>query len=264
VIFSCPFQGRCIAGTTDNPCGVSESPFATTSEVDFILNNLSEYVSVPLTRDDVLSSWNGIRPLAVHDGAGSTENVVREHVITRDRKVPSVLHMTGGKWTTYRRMAEECVDQLMKDVLAKPTVGECLTADILVIGAHHLDQEAQRVPSPLVLSDTRQHWLAAYGDRAHEVEALGLSMPDGMARLHPQFPFVRAEVLYAARHEHCETIEDFLSRRCRMSFLDAKAAKESVAAVGSVLAKERRWSKLQQAAEEAAALTTIEKQFFSH
>jgi glycerol-3-phosphate dehydrogenase len=266
VIFSCPFQGKCIAGTTDNPCTVSDSPTATKDEVKFILKNLSEYVTETLTPADVLSCWNGIRPLAIHEGesgATSTENIVREHVISRDKLMPSVLHMTGGKWTTYRKMAEECVDRLMKEVLGKPA-GKCVTSETLLIGAHGLAEASQRQANPAVPADTHRYWLAAYGDRWAEVEELALATEDGMSRLHPEFPVVRGEVLYAARHEHCETVEDFLSRRCRMSFLNATAAKASVSAVASVLAKEKKWSRSQHSAEESAALATINREFFAH
>ena len=266
VIFSCPFQGKCIAGTTDNPCTVSENPAPTKQEVSFILKNLSEFLSEPVPEKDVLSCWNGIRPLAVddrHSNSSKTENIVREHIISRDKYLPNVLHMTGGKWTTYRKMAEECVDNLLVNVLTNATVEGSMTSETLLIGAHDLAKISQQARNSAVPDVTHDYWLSAYGDRLPEVENLALHTPGGMKLLHPEFPVVAADVIYAARHEQCETVEDFLSRRCRMSFLNATAALAAVPTVASILAKEKSWSSARQKHEETAARATITAQFFA-
>jgi glycerol-3-phosphate dehydrogenase len=111
VLFMLPWQGAVIAGTTDEPCPVSARPSATSQEIDFILSSLADYLDVRVRREDVSSAWTGIRPLAADPTAqakGGSQNVSRDHVLFDEGD--GVLTIAGGKWTTYRRMAEDAVD----------------------------------------------------------------------------------------------------------------------------------------------------------
>ncbi|EQK98316.1 glycerol-3-phosphate dehydrogenase [Ophiocordyceps sinensis CO18] len=154
VVFVLPWQGMTVAGTTDNACEVEREPVAQQSDVDFILNEVSKLLAPEsaLTRQDVLATWSGIRPLVKDPKAvGNTESLVRSHLVTVS---PSgLLTCAGGKWTTYRQMAEDSVDEAIRVFGLKPqrialpdisggglagfvTTGECRTRRTPVAGAH--------------------------------------------------------------------------------------------------------------------------------
>ncbi len=134
VIFFLPWQGNTIAGTTDSPAQVEQHPIPKEEEIEFILNEVRGYLSsdVRVRRGDVLSAWSGLRPLVKDPNAKDTQSLVRNHLI--DVSPSGLLTIAGGKWTTYRAMAEETVDRAVKEYDLKPERG-CITKDVQLVGS---------------------------------------------------------------------------------------------------------------------------------
>ena len=137
VIFFLPWQGNVIAGTTDSPTQVSQNPIPTEAEIDWILNEVKNYLNpdIRVRRGDVLSAWSGIRPLVKDPDAADTSNLVRNHMINVS---PSgLLTISGGKWTSYRHMAEDAVDRAIKEFdLADRVLRACVTEKLRLVGSH--------------------------------------------------------------------------------------------------------------------------------
>jgi glycerol-3-phosphate dehydrogenase len=224
VLFAVPWHGHVLVGTTDTPIpAATPEPTAMEEEIEFILNTASQYLARSSTRDDVLSVFAGIRPLVRAEGVVSTAALSRDHVIHIDNS--GLLTICGGKWTTYRHMAEDCVDQAA--TLAQLPDRPCVTKELRIHG----------FPS----GPTEAAPLAVYGSDAGKIRALIVRDPGLAERLHPMLPYVKAEVVWAAREEMARTVEDVLARRTRALFLNAAAALEMAPAVADLLAAELGW-----------------------
>jgi glycerol-3-phosphate dehydrogenase len=224
VLFAIPWHGRTLVGTTDTPIPEpSLEPVALDQEIDFILDTAGQYLAKAPTRDDVLSVFAGIRPLVRADGTASTAALSRDHVIQIDRS--GLVSIMGGKWTTYRHMAEDCVDQA--PTLAQWPERTCVTRNLHIHGFH---------------ADAKQFGpLAVYGSDAYEIRKLIEREPALGEQLDPRLPYVRAEVIWAVRHEMARTVEDVLARRTRALFLNARAAREMAPSVADLMASELGW-----------------------
>ncbi|XP_051120034.1 glycerol-3-phosphate dehydrogenase SDP6, mitochondrial-like isoform X2 [Andrographis paniculata] len=136
VIFMLPWLGRTVAGTTDSNTSITMLPEPHEDEIEFILDAISDYLNVKVRRMDVLSAWSGIRPLAMDPSAKNTESISRDHVVCED--FPGLVTITGGKWTTYRSMAEDAVDAAIKSGDLAPG-RKCSTQNLQLIGANGWD-----------------------------------------------------------------------------------------------------------------------------
>ena len=259
VVFLLPWRGGTIAGTTDEPSPALKLPSASEDEVAFILDAVKEYLTVDVRRSDVASAWSGVRPLAADPRATSTEAASRDHIVTVDPDT-GLITVAGGKWTTYRLMAQDAVDAAVA-AASLPAARGCSTAALPLIGSAGwspalFTQVAQHytVPHRPGAIDTRvaKHLAASYGGRATavtrlaEAEALGRRLTRG----HPE---LEAEVVYAARHELCETAVDFVARRTRLAFTDVAATEQALPRVIELLAKEKGWGPLRRRKEAARA-----------
>jgi len=223
VLFAIPWHGHTLVGTTDTPvpCATLE-PVAMDQEIDFILGTASRYLAKKPSRADVLSVFAGIRPLVRSGNASNTAALSRDHVIQIDRT--GLVTICGGKWTTYRHMAEDCVTEAA--ILAQLPEKSCVTGHLNIHGFH---------PSADKFGD-----LKVYGSDALEIQQLGLNV-----QLHPLLPYTEAEVLWSTRHEMARTVEDILARRTRALFLNARAAIDVAPRVAGIMAVElghgERW-----------------------
>ncbi|GAB4854983.1 Glycerol-3-phosphate dehydrogenase sdp6, mitochondrial [Ancistrocladus abbreviatus] len=265
VVFMLPWMGRTIAGTTDSNTIITMLPEPHEDEIEFILDAISDYLNVKVRRTDVLSAWSGIRPLAMDPKAKNTESVSRDHVVCED--YPGLVTITGGKWTTYRSMAEDAVDAAIKSGKLSPR-NECITDNLVLIGGYGWDpasftvlaqQYVRRKKSyggkvvPGVMDTAvARHLSHAYGTLAERVATIAQNETLGK-RLAHGYPFLEAEVAYCARHEYCESAVDFIARRCRVAFLDTNAAGRALPRIVDILAAEHHWdkSKKQQELEKA-------------
>jgi glycerol-3-phosphate dehydrogenase len=275
VIFFLPWQGNTIAGTTDAPTTISQNPVAGEDEIDWILSEIRHYLSpdINVRRGDVLAAWSGIRPLVKDPNAKNTESLVRNHLINVSES--GLLTCAGGKWTTYRQMAEEAVDEAISqfklqtkpypnapDVSGTEMVddgarldGTCQTHQVKLIGAHGFSKTLfiNLIQHFGVETDVAKHLTESYGDRAWTVAALSVPtekrFPVRGERISPLYPFIDGEVRYAVRHEYAQTAVDVLARRTRLAFLNAQAALEALPKVIDIMAGELKWDKQRKEVE---------------
>lgn len=220
VMFAIPWHGHTLVGTTDvERPDVPLEPRASDGEIDFILETAGRYLSKPPTRADVLSVFAGVRPLVKVAGT-RTAALPRDHTIHVD--ADGLLTITGGKWTTYRQMAEDCVNHAV--TLGQLKKRPCPTRSLRIHGW----QEDANESDPL----------AVYGSDAPAVRELIRETPELAAKLHPELPYREAEVVWSARHEMARTVEDVLARRTRALFLNAKAAIAAAPRVAELVARE--------------------------
>lgn len=272
VIFFLPWQGNTIAGTTDEPATIAKNPLPDDKSIEWILNEIRHYLSpdINVRRGDVLAAWSGIRPLVKDPKAKNTESLVRNHLV--DISPSGLLTCAGGKWTTYRQMAEECVDAAIKEFHLRPRPlvnvplvsgseaiddgaildGTCQTHQVRLIGAHGF---SRTLFIPLIQhfgleTKVAKHLTESYGDRAWTVGSLcrptDKRFPARGERISELYDFVDGEVRYAVRHEHAQTAIDVLARRTRLSFLNAQAALEALPKVIDIMAKELNWDRKRQ------------------
>ncbi len=244
VLFAIPWHDHIVVGTTDTPIDQpSYEPRPLEQEVDFVLQTAGEYLSRTPTRQDVLSVYVGIRPLVKAPGSSSknkkTAALSRDHTIHIDAS--GLLTIVGGKWTTYRHMAEDAINHAIP--LGKLAQKPCVTRTLPIHGAH---------PHPEQLGS-----LAVYGSDAGPLKALTLDRPELARQLHPDLPYLAAEVVWAARVEMARSVEDVLARRTRALFLNARAALQIAPQVASLLARELgrddAWASRQVAGFQALA-----------
>jgi len=233
VLFLVPWHNRVIAGTTDTPIDEhSLEPVALEQEVDFILKTAGRYLTKQPTREDALAVFAGVRPLAAPTGnSNKTKEISRSHkVIVSDSKL---LTLTGGKWTTFRKMGQDTIDKAIK-------IG-CLPQK-------ESTSSTQKIYSAMPTTDRSDH-MYIYGTDQQAIYALLQENPEWGNKLVQNLEFIKAEVIWAARNELARTIEDVLSRRVRMLFLDAKAALTAAPEVARLLAlelnKDQEWQKYQ-------------------
>ncbi|KAI9217527.1 FAD dependent oxidoreductase-domain-containing protein [Blastocladiella britannica] len=247
VIFFLPWQGGTIAGTTDSPTDVTSNPRATEEEIAWILGEVRRYLSpeVKVRRGDVLAAWSGIRPLVRDPAASSTAGLVRNHMI---HVTPSgLLTIAGGKWTTYRAMAEEVVDLAIQRFQLEPTHAKSQTEHVKLVGSHGYSKNLfiRLVQHFGLETEVAKHLVASYGDRAWAVAALtratGKSWPLFGKRIVGNYPYLEAEVRYAVRREYACTAVDVLARRTRLAFLNALAAAQAVPKVIAIMSDELGW-----------------------
>jgi len=235
VLFAIPWHGHTLVGTTDTPIAAATiEPVALELEIEFILATARQYLTKAPTREDVLSVFAGIRPLVRATGVATTAALSRDHVIHVDRS--GLVTVCGGKWTTYRHMAEDCVDQAA--TLAQLPDKPCVTHHLRIHGFHEATKELGA--------------LAVYGSDAYEVRKLIETDPDLREPLHAALPYLKAEVVWAARHEMARSVEDVLARRTRALFLNARAALAMAPAVADLMALELGWDELARTRQLAA------------
>jgi glycerol-3-phosphate dehydrogenase len=221
VMFAIPWHGHTLVGTTDTPLtDTSLEPVALDAEIEFILETARLYLEKKPSRSDILSVFAGIRPLVKSHAGSNTAALSRDHVIHIDKS--GLLSITGGKWTTYRNMAQGCVDQaaVLADLPDKP----CATRTLKIHG-HHSDASEFGA-------------LSFYGSDAPVIRKLIAEDATLGRPLDSQLSCLAAEVVWAAREEMARTVEDVLARRTRALFLNAKAAIRMAPRVAEILAHE--------------------------
>jgi glycerol-3-phosphate dehydrogenase len=225
VLFVIPWHGAVVVGTTDERVpGASLEPHAMEIETAFLSRHVELYFGRKPKDAEVLSMWSGLRPLVRRQGAKGTAALSREHtVLVSPSRLVSV---TGGKWTTYRRMGEDAMNIAAK-VAGLPE--KASTTQELRL--HGWSEEA-------AASSDAEHELAVYGSEQSAIDALAATSPELAGLLHPRLPYRLAEVAWAARREMARSVEDVLARRTRALFLDARAAIDAAPAVAACLATE--------------------------
>ncbi len=225
VLFVIPWQGHVVVGTTDVPVeNVELDPAPTREEADFIIAQVNAYLEKPVRRADALAAFAGLRPLVAGNGAwGETSKLSREHVI--DVSASGVVTVTGGKWTTYRRMAEDTIDEAARRGGLPPRASP--TASLPLHGA----------PTGVLVAAAGDDY-APYGTDRAALLALERADPSLREALDARLPYTRAEAVFGARAEMARTVDDVLARRTRALFLDVAAARAAAPVVAALLASE--------------------------
>ena len=232
VMFAIPWHGHTLVGTTDTPIEHADlEPVPMEQEIDFMLSTASLYLAKKPTKDDILSTFAGIRPLLRSGDKKNTAALSRDHAIQIDSS--GLVNTAGGKWTTYRNMAEHCVDQAA--TLAGLTERPSVTKQLNIHGFH---QHAERFGP-----------LAFYGSDAPFIQEIIRGDASLGEAMHPALPYCAAEVVWAAREEMARSVEDVLARRTRALFLNARAAIQMAPRVAQILAKDlgrdQKWQESQ-------------------
>ncbi|XP_074000919.1 glycerol-3-phosphate dehydrogenase, mitochondrial [Numenius arquata] len=256
VIFFLPWEKMTIAGTTDSPTDVTSHPIPTEEDINFILNEVRNYLSVDVEvrRGDVLAAWSGIRPLVTDPNSKDTQSISRNHVVTISES--GLVTIAGGKWTTYRAMAQDTIDAAVEAHHLK--AGSSKTIGLQLQGAEDWSPTLyiRLVQDYGLESEVAQHLAATYGDKAFEVakiaQVTGKRWPIVGKRLVSEFPYIEAEVVYGVK-EYARTAVDMISRRTRLAFLNVQAAEEALPRIVDIMAKELNWSEQKKKEEFEAA-----------
>lgn len=237
VLFAVPWHDKIVVGTTDTLVKKSSlEPIALEEEIDFVLETAQRFLIKKPVREDVLSVFAGLRPLAAPEKKGqSTKEVSRSHkIIVSDT---GLITITGGKWTTYRKIAEDVISKTIK--VHNLPKNSCKTEHIAIHG------------NKTTSATDRENHLYIYGTDIPKILKLQEEEPLLQEKLHPDYDYTMAEVAWAIRFEMARTIEDILARRVRLLFLDARAAINSSSKVAQLLAKElghdAQWAEAQTA-----------------
>lgn len=247
VLFALPWHGKVLLGTTDTPLMEhSLEPQALETEINFILQTAGSYLEKAPTRADVLSVYAGLRPLAAPSkDTESTKEISRSHKIIT--AASGLITITGGKWTTFRRMAEDTIDTAI--AMGKLAAIPCATEQL------HIHGYTNEAPAPPPLD--------VYGSDAAHINTLLSEDPDFSTVLHPRLPYIKGQVVWAVRQEMARTVDDVLSRRLRALLLDAHAAVEMAPTVAAILAselgKDKSWE-----AEQVNAFNSIATHYMLH
>jgi glycerol-3-phosphate dehydrogenase len=251
VIFAIPWRGRLLVGTTDEEVQLGDELSVTHEEVDYLLRYLNQYVSKQYVREDIVAVFSGVRPL-VKAGHAETKALARDHVIEVDE--PSgLVSILGGKWTTYRYMAEQTIDALQRKLADSSTNGppvSCKTQQHLLAGADGYTNDYWRslARNDALEEATARHLSEKFGTDADAVIALTKSNPGLRTPIVQGAAPMQAEIVYAIRNEMACTIEDVLARRVGMQFYSLAMAITAAPVVASHLAKEQGWSRQEEIA----------------
>jgi len=242
VLFLVPWHDRVIVGTTDTLLNsYSLEPKALDEEVNFIISTVNKYLNKKVCKADVLSIYAGLRPLAAtKDNSEKTKEISRSHKIIVSNS--ELITITGGKWTTFRRMAEDTINKAIS--IGKLPNVSCKTTVLQIHGSKESLHNA--------------HHLNIYGSDQDSIQKLIIETPELGEKLHFRLPYTKAEIIWGIRKEMARTVDDILARRVRALFLDAKAAIEVAPLVASMLAKELGKDKLwqQQQIKEFTAIAS--------
>jgi glycerol-3-phosphate dehydrogenase len=225
-------------GTTDTDyTGPLDDPACTPEDVDYLLEAANTLTTSHLTPADVTGVWAGLRPLlAPTEGHVSerTADLSRRHTVLTSRD--GVVTVTGGKLTTYRKMAQDTVDAVVRELGESPRRRRCVTKNLPLVGA------TTKTRDPVAMAQPHARLLGRYGSESSRVLALADDHPDLLEPAVAGLPYTRAELVYAAREEMAQTLDDVLARRTRAMIQRAQATMAAAPAVAELIATDMGWS----------------------
>ena len=256
VIFAVPWQGRLLVGTTENEATPETRMIVERAEADYLMRQLNPYLKSPLRVEQTVSGISGLRPLVAASSKHDTKELIRDHEVEVDEN-SGLISILGGKWTTHRLMAEDTVDAVQRGLGME--VSACVTKLHPLDGAIGFSEDYWRTlqkESGLTEAEAK-HLASKFGTNAARV--LALIGTDSRLRypIVAGFPALRAEVIYSAREEMAQTIEDVLARRLGLQMYDWRAAIAAAEVVADLLATELDWSGERKSAEISSYLTKL-------
>jgi glycerol-3-phosphate dehydrogenase len=240
VVFAIPFGDKVFVGTTDNDYSdLKHEPVLEPSEVDYLLETLQPYLDKTPDRADVQAGFGGIRPLIVSSRA-DTKTLLRDHEVEQD-DTSGLLSLLGGKWTTYRLMAQDAIDRVAD--LLNSSVRSTTETHYLVGGENYRFEDWQTLQKKYELpDDVCQHLMRTYGNRAEHVAKLAQQNSALAEKLTDSQPFIQAEVVYQVREEMAVTLRDVLARRWRLELSDWQVTAQLAPQVADLMGTELGWS----------------------
>jgi glycerol-3-phosphate dehydrogenase len=275
VVFAIPFEGELLLGTTDDDYfDLEKEPVLEAAETDFLLETLQPFLKEKIDKEQVKAGFGGLRPLvapidnqitksmsaerAITQGVTNhqTKSLVRDHEVEHD-PASNLLSLLGGKWTTYRLMSKDATDAVC-DLLG--IEADCRTESHRLIGAAGWDSNFwKKIQADYGFEqDIARHLAEKYGTRAAQVSTLAVENPKLAERLLPDFPFLKAEVVFAVRFEMACTLRDFLARRIRLEITDWQAAMAAAPETARLMGTELGWSQDRQREATAAYIALIQ------
>ncbi|MDP2338476.1 MAG: glycerol-3-phosphate dehydrogenase/oxidase [Bacteroidota bacterium] len=245
VLYFIPWKDKVILGTTDTPVEhISIEPKPLKEEVDFVISHFNRYASSKINFEDVKSVFVGLRPLAKVNGVKKTKVMPRDHVI---KVLPSgLVHVTGGKWTSYRSMAKHTINKAIQN--SELEFMPCTTRHLKIHGW---------------TEDKNDSHLSVYGTDASAITQMMVENVSLCEKIHASYPHTKAEIIWIIENEMVETLEDILARRLRLLFQDAKAAMEAAPLVAEILAAQsghtKQWEK-----EQVETFNNLAKDYLLH
>ena len=261
-VFVVPWGDFTFIGTTDTDYqGPVDDPQCTADDVDYLLGAINGAVVEPLTHDDVLGTWAGLRPLVKNTDSGRTADLSRRHKVVHSDS--GVVTVTGGKLTTYREMAADTIDHLLANVLTAPEIRSRVrrrtrTKRLRLLGADGYEAALGTPASERLAPEAVTHLANRYGGEAAGVAALVDADVNLAAPLVPGLPYLRAEAVWAVRHEMATTVDDVLSRRTRARLLLRDASADAARSVADLMGDELGWSEERRAAEVTAYVESVD------
>jgi glycerol-3-phosphate dehydrogenase len=260
-VVSWPETDLVYLGTTDTDYdGPLDDPACTPEDVDYLLGAANNVTTSKLTRADVTGVWAGLRPLLqppAHGGHVSerTSDLSRRHTVLTSPH--GVVTVTGGKLTTYRKMAQDTVDAVVQLLGESPHRRRCVTKSLPLLGA------TARAHDPVTMAQPHARLLGRYGTEATGVLALAHDRPELLDPVVAGLPYTGAEFLYAVREEMARTLDDLLGRRTRADIQRAQAAMDAAPAVAALVAGELGWDEATAADQVAQFTTTRHKELLT-
>ncbi len=238
VLFMLPWMGKCLVGTTDEESHPQEHPKADVRDIEYLLRHMRKYFSIDIKESDILSSWCGLRPLVSLKHTDDTKGLVREHYIEQSKS--NLISIAGGKWTSYRKMAEDTVDILQK-IFDDTKLHNCCTKNYILLGSRINTEHIKEKLDKLELEeDLRTHLIQTYGSQSLVI--VDFIQKFGKEKIHKNYPVLKAEIYYGVKHEFVKNPLDFLVRRVGLGLIDLNATKESLYGVALVLKECFGWS----------------------
>jgi glycerol-3-phosphate dehydrogenase len=244
VVFAIPFEGELLLGTTDDDYSdLGKEPILEAAEVSFLLETLQPFLKEKIEKEQVKSGFGGLRPL-LFSSNNQTKTLVRDHEVEHD-PASNLFSLLGGKWTTYRLMAKDAVDEV-RTLLG--ISAECRTETHRLAGAEGWDINFwKKIQSEYGFEkDISQHLAQKYGTRARKLADLAKQQPELAERLLPNFSFIKAEVVYAVQEEMAYTVRDFLARRIRLEIMDWQAAAKAAPEIARLMGAKLGWPESEQ------------------
>jgi len=240
VIFAIPWLGRLLVGTTDDEVTHEDELVVKRSEAEYLLRQLNRYLSRPFAVDDIVGGFAGVRPLVRAGKVGKTKKLIREHEVEVDR-ASGLVSVLGGKWTTYRAMAEDAINAVQQQ-LGMPVSG-CITREHHLSGSegYSADYPKSLVASYDVSEPTARHLSEKFGTNAGGVLELSRQQPELAQPIAEGFPAIQAEIAYSARNEMAATLDDVLERRTGLQFFSWKTAMAAAPVAAAVMQREMGW-----------------------
>jgi glycerol-3-phosphate dehydrogenase len=248
-------------GTTDTDYqGPLDDPSCTPEDVDYLLEAANNVTTSHLTRADVTGVWAGLRPLLAPPEKGGhvserTADLSRRHTVRTSAH--GVVTVTGGKLTTYRKMAEDTVDAVVRQLGESPKTRRCITKSLRLLGATSATKDPVAMATPLA------HLLSRYGTESAAVLALAVERPELLEPVIEGLPYTGAELLYAAREEMAQTLGDVLARRTRAMIQRAQPTMAAAGAAATLIAPELGWDEAQASEQSSHFIETCQKELLT-